>query len=117
MPNDDATRLAREFLGMGGGQPMQQGGGGDKNANGVPDREEMTLKISRPAGQGMRTPQTQPGQPVGNLIPQGVDVRNLGQFLRTPAGRDSIRQLIDQIVRGNKMKRTTPGLGLPFQRM
>lgn len=88
---------------------------GDANNNGIPDREELSIKVSRPARNGMalsrpnNMPVTTPVQPQPNgpqralptnvqaYFPAGLDVNNFRQFMQTPAGQEHMRSIIDKV--------------------
>src|SRR5688500_3590774 len=104
-------QVAKNFM---GGRPQQaQPNNGDRNNNGIPDREEISLKISRPAKRQANPQQGQmPGQPpiattpverpntpnnVMAYFPEGLDTSNFRQFMQTPAGQEHMRQIIDRV--------------------
>lgn len=89
---DNMRRMAEDFSGvMNTGQ--RNSSGGDANRNGVPDREEMTLKVSRPANRN--TPTAQPvNQP---FAPTGLNTGNMQNFLRTPAGGEMMRRIVGRV--------------------
>lgn len=83
----------------------------DRNNNGIPDREEISIKVSRPASKrpaaGNQMPVQRPVQSAPNprsnptsvsaYFPEGLDVNNFRQFMNTPAGKEHMRQVIEKV--------------------
>lgn len=94
---DSNVRSLAEKFAANGGEP-NKAPTSDKNNNGVPDKEEMTLKISRPVPQQMpQLPNKSPDATIQPFMPNGMNMGNMGQFLKTPAGGEMVRRIVGRL--------------------